>query len=73
MATPTKDILVTLYYGERDTAWEEDLIARCGGKLEIRWQHAHPVFEPMGPTSYDREALKDATMLYTYLPLPDGE
>lgn len=70
MAAPAKDILVTLYPGERDTEWEKDLIAKCDGKLEIRWQRMHM---PDQPQIYDNEALKEATMLYTYMPLPDGK
>lgn len=70
MTAPLKDVLVTLYAGQRDTEWEKDLIARCDGKLEIRWQHAHM---PGEAKNYDNELLKDATMLYTYEPLPDGK
>lgn len=73
MATSHKDILVTCYHGERDTEWEESLIQRLDGKIEIRWQSTvMPDGSSRPPSEYDSEILRDATMLYTYSPLPVG-
>lgn len=72
MAT-SKDILVTCYPGERDTEWEQSLIKRLDGKIEIRWQsNVMPDGNFRPPSEYDAELLKDATMLYTFSPLPFG-
>lgn len=74
MAATTKDILVTVYAGERRTEWEMELVEKCDGRLEIRWQDS---FLPDGtartPADFDPGVLEGATMLYTYTPIPAGE
>lgn len=73
-----KDILAIVYSLDPDHEWEKDLVQRCDGKLEVRWvklQESTTTADGThhDPSAYDREVLRDATMLFTYAPLPDGE
>lgn len=74
--TAPTDVLLMFCPSEPDKEWEKCLQQRCPvqGQLEIRWvntRQADGSFK--SPCDFDASVFKDATMLYTYLPAPNGK
>ncbi|ROV88732.1 hypothetical protein VMCG_10078 [Cytospora schulzeri] len=67
----TEDILLMLYAVDRDEQWENDLLEKLPGKLQVRWENTRkPDGSIKAADEYDPKIFEGVTMLFTYSPVP---
>lgn len=73
MAAPStnKDVLLILSAGGRDEEWENRIVQKTGGQIEVRWEALRgPDGSLKGTEELDQAKFDGVTMLFTYAPVP---
>ncbi|KUI71836.1 D-2-hydroxyacid dehydrogenase [Cytospora mali] len=67
----TQDVLLMLYAVEPDQKWENNLLQKFPGKLQVRWVNTRkPDGSLMSADEHDPKVFEGVTMLFTYAPVP---
>lgn len=74
VTSTNKDVLLILSAGGRDEEWENRIVQKTGGQIEVRWEALKkPDGSPKEPEEMDQAKFDGVTMLYTYEPVPVGK